>query len=56
MIEKPYFLTNVKWFVFNEEKWKYELTDEAPEKARISYAEFYNDIEIVDGVEMVIDK
>lgn len=56
MIEEPYFLTNPKWYRFNEKKWIYELTDEAPEEARKSYKEFYNDVEIVNGVEMVIDK
>lgn len=56
MIERPYFLTNDRWFVFNEAEWKYELTDEAPEEARKSYAEFYDNTEIVDGVEVAIDK
>lgn len=40
-IEKPYFMTNEKWFYFDETEWCYKLTDDAPEKAVESYKEFY---------------
>ena len=41
--EEPYFMTNKEWYTFNEEKFRYELTDKAPEKAIESYNEFYGD-------------
>ena len=40
--EKPYFLENEEWYTFNEEEWKYELTDKAPQEAIDSYNDFYN--------------
>lgn len=40
--EKPYFLENEEWYKFNEEEWKYELTDKAPQEAIDSYNDFYN--------------
>ena len=40
---KPYFLTNEKWYYFDEEEWCYKLTDEAPSEAIASYKEFYAD-------------
>ena len=43
--EKPYFMTNEKWYKFDENEFKYVLTDEAPEKAKESYNEFYDLIE-----------
>ena len=41
MQEQPYFMTNPKWFTFNETEWKYELTKDAPPKAVKSYNDFY---------------
>lgn len=41
--EQPYFLTNEKWYYFDEEEWGYKLTDEAPDEAIASYKEFYED-------------
>lgn len=38
---EPYFLTNKKWYYFDEDEWCYKLTDKAPEKARKSYKQFY---------------
>lgn len=55
MQEQPYFMENPKWYRFNEKEWKYELTDEAPEKAVESYKEFYNDKMVIDGEEVIID-
>ena len=46
-IEKPYFMTNPAWYTFNEEEWKYELTEDAPERARESYAEYYDTLDSV---------
>lgn len=40
-IEKPYFMENKKWFTFNQETGKIELTKEAPPKAVESYNAFY---------------
>lgn len=44
MVDKPYFMTNEKWFYYDYEKKLYKLTDEAPEKAKKSYKEFYANI------------
>lgn len=41
LIEKPYFLTNKKWYKYDEKKKKYILTNNAPKKAQESYEEFY---------------
>ena len=41
LVEKPYFLTNKKWFKYDKKSKKYILTDKAPEKAQESYEEFY---------------
>ena len=38
----PYFLENKEWYTFNEEEWKYELTDKAPQEAIDSYNHFYD--------------
>lgn len=43
MIPMPYFMKNEKWYRFDEELEKYVLTDEAPQKAKESYKEFYED-------------
>lgn len=40
--KEPYFMQNEKWYKFDEDEFKYVLTDEAPEKAVQSYNEFYN--------------
>ena len=39
-IDKPYFMSDPKWYYFDFDKKKYVLTDEAPEKAKESYEEF----------------
>lgn len=38
--EKPYFMTNKKWYYFDEKERRIKLTDKAPEKARKNYEEF----------------
>lgn len=53
---RPYFLENEEWYKFNEDEWKYELTDKAPEKARKSYEEFYKTEEVIDGEIYVINR
>lgn len=40
---KPYFMTNKDWYYFDKKKWKYFLTDKAPQKAIESYENFYDD-------------
>ena len=37
----PYFMTNDEWFYFDGKK--FVLTDKAPEKAKESLKEFYED-------------
>lgn len=37
----PYFMNNEKWYEFDFEKRMFVLTDEAPDKAKESYKEFY---------------
>lgn len=43
--EIPYFLENSDWYYFDEDEWKYKLTDKAPDKAVESYKEFYRLLE-----------
>lgn len=49
MKKKPYFLKNEKWWVFNKEECRYELTEYAPRKAVKSYDEFYKPKTDKDG-------
>lgn len=56
MQTKPYFMSNDEWYYFDEKEWCYKLTDKAPEDAIESYNEFYADKEIINGVEVIIDK
>lgn len=44
-LPEPYFMNNKEWFYFDEEEWKYKLTDKATEKAIESYNEFYKLLE-----------
>lgn len=48
-IEKPYFMNNPEWYYFEEDEFRYKLTDKAPEEAKKSYKEFYS--EVYDGSE-----
>lgn len=45
---KPYFMQDKKWYFYNEEEKKYELTDEAPEEAVKSYIDFYQEDDNVE--------
>jgi hypothetical protein len=42
--ERPYFLTNKKWYYFDEKEWCFKLTDQAPQKAKESYEKFYKEL------------
>ena len=48
--EIPYFLTNEKWYFYDEEDFCYKLTKEAPEEAKESYNEFYGLIKESDKI------
>ncbi len=39
--KEPYFMTNPEWYTFDEEQFKYVLTEKAPKKAVESYKTFY---------------
>ena len=38
---EPFFMSNPAWYYFDEDEFCYKLTDQAPEKAKQSYDEFY---------------
>jgi len=40
-IGRPYFLTNSKWYYYDDDEGTYKLTEEAPEEATKSYNEYY---------------
>lgn len=44
----PYFLSNPKWYYYDEDEGIYRLTSKAPKKAIESYNEFYADDEDED--------
>lgn len=44
-LNKPYFITNKEWYIFDEELGRYQLTDKATEAAKKSYREFYEWVE-----------
>ncbi len=41
LLEKPLFLKNPEWYVHDDERNMYLLTDKAPKEAQQSYIEFY---------------
>lgn len=41
-------MNNPDWYYFDEEDWKYRLTDKAPKAARDSYEDFYANTEMID--------
>lgn len=43
-LDMPYFMKNKDWYYFDPEDWMYKLTDQATEKARESYNQFYKDL------------
>lgn len=42
---QPYFMSNKEWYYFDEEEFMYKLTELAPEKAKKSYKEYYEDLD-----------
>ncbi|MGL4999779.1 MAG: hypothetical protein ACRC5T_12490 [Cetobacterium sp.] len=40
-VKEPYFMTNEKWYKFDENERKLVLTKEATKEAKKSYEEFY---------------
>ena len=43
-LKEPYFMKNKDWYYFDKDEFKYRLTDKAPDKAKESYDEFYNEL------------
>ena len=41
IMNEPYFMTNDKWYYYDENEGKFKLTDKAPPEAIESYKEFY---------------
>lgn len=39
----PYFMENEEWYYYDEKEEIFKLTDKAPEKAKESYRQFYED-------------
>lgn len=44
MIDMPYFMENEDWYYFDENEFRYKLTEKAPKKARESYKQFYAEL------------
>ena len=44
LLERPYFMENKEWYWSKPGKTGYMLTDKAPEKAKQSYKEFYEEL------------
>ena len=49
MMDRPYFMENKEWYEFDFDKRKFVLTDKAPEKAKVSYEEFYKQLNNAKG-------
>lgn len=45
ILEQPYFMQNENWYYFDENDFRYKLTDKAPQKAQESYKEYYEELE-----------
>ena len=43
--KEPYFLSNKKWYYYDEEEFCYKLTGEATKEAIKSYEEFYSEFD-----------
>lgn len=43
-MDEPYFMTNDKWYYFDFEKRRYMLTEDAPQRAKDSYTEYYKEL------------
>lgn len=46
MIDMPYFMENKEWYTFDYTKGRFVLTVKAPEEAKQSLIEFYQQLEI----------
>lgn len=42
-LDMPYFMTNKSWYYYDEKEEIYKLTDNATEKAKQSYHEYYSE-------------
>lgn len=46
--EKPYFMTNIEWYYFDELEVCYKLTDKAPIEAINNYKSFYEKLSMIN--------
>lgn len=46
ILKKPYFMKNKEWYYWDENEWKYKLTDKASQEAIESYKKFYKDLNL----------
>ena len=44
MLDRPYFMENKEWYTYDVKKRCYVLTDKAPDKARKSYDEYFEEL------------
>lgn len=44
MVDMPYFMTDEKWYYFDFVDKRFKLTKIAPEKAKKSYVDYYNEL------------
>lgn len=44
MVDRPYFMENKKWYVFDYKKKKYVLTNDAPKEAKKSYDKYMQEV------------
>lgn len=51
----PYFMTNPDWYRFDEKKFRYELTEKAPEAAVKSYIDFYEKVDYQNFVSYTLE-
>lgn len=49
MFDMPYFMENNEWYTYDVNAQRYVLTDEATDKARESYEEYYKALEDTFG-------
>ncbi len=51
MLDIPYFMENAEWYEFDFTQRKYILTDKAPQNARDSYNQYYQELNQMITVE-----
>lgn len=54
MQDRPYFMEDKTWYEFDFKKRKFVLTNNAPEKAKESYEEFYKERNRADKEGVVV--